>query len=323
MLFCLIVSSGYLYYQLNKKINTEAEIIIKIDKNSSVTHIVNTFNQSDLLKPGILYKIFIKLYTELTYDKTHPGVYKFSPENTNLDIIKAVFTGKQRYILRITYPEGITLKDFASITSRHLDTDSSEFISYCNSPELLTKFKIKAKSAEGYLMPDTYEFFYQTNNNDVVAKLITQNRIVLNRIKQKANSKTKLSEHEILTLASIVEAETPVIKERPKIAGVYLNRLRIGMKLDADPTIQYAIGEKRKLKYSDLKINNPYNTYLYKGLPPGPINSPSESSILAVMNPENHQYLFFVSKGDGSGEHYFAVNYPQHLNNKVKYKRNK
>lgn len=323
LVICLVVSSGYFYYKLDTKINTDKELIIKIDKNSSVNHIVNTFNKYDLLKPGLLYKVFIKLYTELTNDKTHPGVYKFAPNNTNLDIIKAVFTGKQRYILRITYPEGITLMDFASITSRNLDTDSSDFIAYCNSTELLTKFNIQATSAEGYLMPDTYEFFYQTTNKEVIDKLVSQNRIVLNRIKQKANSKAQLSEHEIITLASIVEAESPVVKERPKVAGVYLNRLRIGMKLDADPTVQYAIGEKRRLKYSDLKINHPYNTYIHKGLPPGPINSPSESSILAVLNPEKHDYIFFVSKGDGSGEHFFAVNYTQHLNNRARFKRNR
>jgi UPF0755 protein len=261
----------------------------------------------------------------MLYDdmRIHPGIYKFTADNTNIDIIKAVFSGKQRYVVKILYPEGIRLTDFASITAKYLDIDSADFVNFCNSPEVLKKYGIKANSAEGYLFPDTYNFYFNATVEQVCDKLLKQHNKVWNEIEKKYKTGPKLSKHEIMTLASIIEAETPVVSERPIVAGLYLNRLRIGMKLDADPTVQYALKGKKKLSYKDLKVPSPYNTYLHKGLPPGPICSPGRTAIEAVFNPVKSNYLYFVAKGDGSGEHYFTNSYNQHLTNRRQYKRNK
>jgi UPF0755 protein len=129
-------------------------------------------------------------------------------------------------------------------------------------------------------------------------------------------SQTNLTIHEAVTLASIVEREVRAAKERPIVAGVYFNRLEQEILLQADATVQYALGEQRDiLYYKDLELVHPYNTYKYKGLPPGPIASPGYDSLAAVTNPEKHRYLFYVTKKDGSGEHYFAETYQQHLEN--------
>jgi UPF0755 protein len=290
--------------------------------NASVSLIVEKLNEKGVLEPAWLFTPYLKFYTMLYDEKIYAGTYKFSNTNTNLDVIRAIFSGKQRYVVRITYPEGISLADFAVLTARNLEVDSAEFVNYCNSRANLSKYGITASTAEGYLMPDTYNFFLNASIDKVVETLMNHHQKVWKEFNNDLKN-TKLNKHDILTLASIVEAETPVSDERPIVAGLYLNRLRIGMRLEADPTVQFAMKDKKKLTYNDLKNKNLYNTYVYKGLPPGPINSPGRSAINAVLNPAKHKYLYFVAKGDGSGEHYFATNYNQHLDNKTKYKRNR
>jgi UPF0755 protein len=129
----------------------------------------------------------------------------------------------------------------------------------------------------------------------------------------------EVSQLDILTLASIVEAEANVDNERPIIAGVYWNRLRKRMRLEADPTVQYALGEEKRLRFKDLNINSPYNTYRHRGLPPGPINNPGKSSIIATLYPDQHGYLYFVATGTGG--HYFAKSYKDHQKNIRQYQR--
>lgn len=321
ILVIFIGLSGYFFYKLNQKVSSTEDVIVTLQKNASVSLIVNTLNKEHLLEPGWMFKLYLKLYSSLLEEKVYPGTYKFSSDNTNLDVVRAVFSGKQRFIVKITYPEGITLADFASITAKNLDIDSTEFVSLCKDPEILKEYGIKSKTAEGYLMPETYNFFWKTPVRDVVIKLLDQFRITWESIKDKTALKN-MTQHEILTLASIVEAESPVKAERPIIAGVYLNRLRIGMRLEADPTVQYALKGKKRLTYKDLTVDNPYNTYEYKGLPPGPINSPSKSSIEASLNPTKNDFIYFVAVGDGSGRHNFAKNFSQHQINRNKYKSN-
>ncbi len=323
MIAVLFIAGGiYFTSKLHDVIGSEK--IVEMPKNASVSLVVDTFNDNDMLEPGWLFTVWLKIYTMIYDDlRIHPGLYKFTADNTNLDIIKAVFSGQQRYVVKILYPEGITLADFASITAKYLHIDSAEFVNYCNSPQTLKKYGINAKTAEGYLFPDTYNFYFDATVEQVCDRLFKQHNKVWNEISAKYKNKSELSKHEVITLASIIEAETPVVKERPIVAGLYLNRLRIGMKLDADPTVQYALKGKKKLLYKDLKVRSPYNTYLYKGLPPGPICSPGRTAIEAVFNPKRNNYLYFVAKGDGSGEHYFTKSYNQHLNNRKKYKRNR
>lgn len=314
--------SIYFAVKLDDEIAIPEDVLVEMPNSASVSLIVSRLNEKDILKPAWLFTPYLKLYTMIYDEKIFAGTYKFSGTNTNLDVIRAVFSGEQRYVVKITYPEGITLERFASITSRQLGVDSAEFVNYCNSKENLEKYGIKAKTAEGYLMPDTYNFFLNASVQKVVETLMDQHQKVWKEVMSDANG-TKFSKHEILTLASIVEAETPVGNERPIVSGLYLNRLRIGMKLDADPTVQFALNGKKRLTYRDLKVRNPYNTYVYKGLPPGPINSPGRTAMEAVLKPAKHRYMYFVAKGDGSGEHFFAVNYSQHLTNKARYKRNR
>ena len=197
--------------------------------------------------------------------------------------------------------------------------------------EFLSQRPVDA-SLEGYLYPDTYELPAKgATAADLLLRQLDRFRGLVIPAYQAATAEggKQLSLHEVLTLASIVEREAVVAEERPLIAGVYLNRLAQGMKLDADPTVQYAMGYQPDTgqwwktpvfleEYSS--VDSPYNTYLYPGLPPGPIASPSLSSIEAVLYPANHDYLYFVALPDGSGLHAFSETMAEHQQNVLRYR---
>ena len=170
---------------------------------------------------------------------------------------------------------------------------------------------------EGYLFPATYQYHAGITAEEVVAMLTERFEAVWTADLLARADELGLSVHEAITLASIVETEARVAAEQPVIAGVFLNRLAVGMPLQADPTVYYAVGLPRTETLLDehLDVDSPYNTYRYPGLPPGPIAAPGEGAIRAVLYPETHDYYYFVAKYDGSGEHYFATTYEEHLEN--------
>lgn len=162
-------------------------------------------------------------------------------------------------------------------------------------------------------MPDTYIVFWGEKPATLLRRMAETFRVFYNDSLKALAAAQNLTPYQAVILASIVEGEARVEKERPIIAGLYLNRLRQGIQLAADPTVQYLLPEgPRRLLYKDLEIDSPYNTYKYKGLPPAPINNPSRASILAVLRPVKHDYIYMVAKGDGSGEHTFSRTGQQH-----------
>lgn len=188
---------------------------------------------------------------------------------------------------------------------------------------------------EGYLAPDTYQLPAEgATVLDLMKRQLDafRDRVVPLYRDAVAAGKTKLTLHQVLTLASIVEREAVLDEERPTIAGVYLNRLARGMRLEADPTVQYAMGYQadsglwwKAPVYLEeyAKVQSPYNTYKVQGLPPGPICAPGLASIEAVLNPDTHDYLYFMAKGDGSGRHNFATTFDEHLKNVQEYQNGK
>jgi UPF0755 protein len=180
--------------------------------------------------------------------------------------------------------------------------------------ELAEEMGTDTRHLFGYMLPETYFVYWLTDAKPMVARIVQQFDAFYEReLKSRADS-LGLTKDELVTLASIVEWETGREDEKATVAGVYLNRLRIGMKLDADPTIQYVVmakeGRKRRLLYEDYRIEDPFNTYLRAGLPPAPITNPSPSSLRAAARPEKHQFLFFVATGDGT--HKFSRTLAEH-----------
>jgi UPF0755 protein len=177
---------------------------------------------------------------------------------------------------------------------------------------------LNIENLEGYLMPETYFFEPNQPLEFIVKNLVKKQNDLLKTISQ--TNKTNLSEYELLILASIIQAETASIDEMPIVSSVYHNRLRIGMPLQADPTISYFIFPRKDIFKSDLKRENKFNTYINRGLPPTPINSPSKEAIYAAANPARTNYLFFVAKSDTSRLHNFSSNYLEHKINVKKYR---
>ena len=247
-----------------------------------------------------------------------PGRYSLPPGMSNFSLLYYLHTRKQDEV-RITIPEGLDIRHVARLLSRNLDMDSTAVMAAASDSRLLRKHNIAAKNAEGYLFPGTYDFVWAGTPDEAVGFLIGRFRhFYTDKIKASAAS-AGLTETTLLTLASIVEAETPVNLEKPVVASVYLNRLKHNIRLQADPTVQYALGgTARRLFYKDLATNSPYNTYRHNGLPPGPICNPGSASILAVLTPADTKYLYFVATGKGG--HNFAESIAEHTENIKKYR---
>jgi len=199
--------------------------------------------------------------------------------------------------------------------------DSAAVVKKAKDTSFIDSLGLNVHSLEGYLLPDKYDLYERSTPTEIIGIFYNNfKKFMTDSLRMRADS-LGYSMHQILTLASIVEGETNKKEEMPLISSVYWNRLKIGMPLEADPTIQYLLqpdGWKRLL-YKDLKVKSPYNTYVNTGLPPGPINNPGREAILASLYPADTGYLYFVA--DGKGGHRFAENYSQHLKNVNEYRK--
>ncbi len=246
-----------------------------------------------------------------------PGLYDVAA-GSSVDAILDRLAAGDAVTFRVTLPEGATIYDLARRTAASLGVPADSVLAAARDTALLKSFDIDAQSAEGWLLPDTYTFGgYDSARNVVRTFLRGRQQSWPADWRERANA-IDLEQWEVLALASIVEGEAKLPAERPIIAAVYRNRLRIGMPLQADPTIQYAYlldrgARKPRLFNSDYAYQSPYNTYLFRGLPPTPIGNPTNDAIEAVLSPANVPYLYFVARGDGS--HVFGRTYAEHLAN--------
>lgn len=214
--------------------------------------------------------------------------------------------------IKVTMPEGLHSERIAGIFADKLEIDSSRFVQLVNDSNFVQKLVPGQTSLEGYLLPNTYVFEWKTSEETLIKFLVKRTLEIFEADSvQQRLADMKMNMHQIITLAAIVEGEAVVDSERTTIASLYLNRIRIGMPLQADPTIQFAIpGPPRRLLFKDLKYDSPYNTYKYRGLPPGPINNPGRASIIATLFPAKSPYLYMVAYGDGT--HKFSKTLKEH-----------
>jgi UPF0755 protein len=248
------------------------------------------------------------------------GTFLIEGKVSDAILIDSIFN-KGPIKLKLTIPEGTSAKKIFESINLLLKTDH-RFDNLFTEKNILNKYNISGSSLEGYLYPNTYFFFNDTSPADIVDTLVSQFWIEFDQKLLNRANELGLSVHEVVTLASIIEGEAMLDSERSTISSVYHNRLKINMKLQADPTIQYIIeGPPKTLSTRDLRIKSPYNTYQNYGLPPGPINNPGIQSIKAALYPLETDYLFFVAQGDGS--HKFTTNERDHEAAKRVYKINK
>ncbi|RKY89252.1 endolytic transglycosylase MltG, partial [candidate division KSB1 bacterium] len=243
--------------------------------------------------------------------KIRAGKFRLSKNLSNYSILLILCKGKP-IDEKITIQEGLTSQKICSILKDTLEIDSTKFISLLTDKEFINELGIDADNLEGYLFPETYYFPCGISEKEIIKKMVGEFHKVFNDSLKKRARELNFSVHEIVTLASIIEGEAKIDDERNKISAVFHNRLKRRMRLQADPTIQYIIKDgPRRLLLKDLKIESPYNTYLHRGLPPGPICNPGKKSIIAALYPSCENYLYFVAKGDGS--HIFSRTKKEHL----------
>lgn len=307
--------SFYVYKTLSQpqfSLNKKVEIYIK--PGSSFNEIVSLLYQNRIIKNKILFKFYMIFQGKHKYIKA--GYYLFDKPLNIFQLADKLTKGQILYY-KITIPEGSNLFDIKEILKKNNLLAGKDFFSLIHSNEIMNEIKeinSDIKSPEGYLFPETY---YLSKEEDVSLLIKRMIREFKKRYLEKLQSKSKISNfsvNELVTLASLIEKETGYSKEKPLIASVFYNRLRLNMKLQCDPTVYYAFYLLGKfpllLTKEDLLIDSPYNTYRYYGLPPTPICNPGHDSIEAVLNPAESKYLYFVSKHDGT--HYFSTNLKEH-----------
>ena len=311
LLVLVLVVGGYFAYEMWLRSTGGADVMVRIPEGAAFDEVLDSLEAADLIGSRAAFKVLA--VTTGGDGKIKPGTYKFSKGLTSAELLNALIEGHSTVRAKVTFPEGITIKRIASIAARDLGCDSAEVVRLANDRTFLKTIGINAATAEGYLMPDTYRMYWGEKPAVLLRRMADLFRSFYSDSLKKKAEALGLTPYEGIILASIVEGEARVDADRPIIAGLYFNRLHKGMKLEADPTIQYILPDgPRRLLYRDLEIDSPYNTYRYKGLPPGPINNPGRASIIATLNPAQHDYIFFVAKADGSGRHTFSRTPQEH-----------
>lgn len=250
------------------------------------------------------------------------GEYSLRPGLKPYQVLEILAAGK---VVRrkVTIPEGVDIYRVADILAADGWVERIRFLDLLHDPALISELGLSVPSLEGYLFPDSYSLSREQQDEQAIIRMMVMRLFqVLNGIPADIVNRTSLSRHEILTLASVVEKETAQDFERPLIAGVFLNRLKKNMPLQADPTVAYGRPEfSGKLTRRDLETPTPYNTYLIKGLPPGPIGNPGRMAIMAVLEPAVEPHLYFVARNDGTGTHQFSKTLREHNRAVARYRR--
>ena len=279
-----------------------------IPRGASFAEAADSLSRANLVG----WRKMFRLYARVTGGDRHikPGTYLLRHGTPWKDIISALHGG-HGLVNAITIPEGYTILQITPLLARTLKVPVESVQAAVRDTALLARLDVPNPTLEGYLFPDTYAFPLGTTASQAVREMVYDFE---RRWKPDWDAKAadlKINRNDLVTMASIVEREARVPEERPVIAAVYYNRLRKGMLLQADPTVQYALGHHvGRVLYKDLAVASPYNTYIHKGLPPGPVASPGVASLAAAANPANVPYLYFVASRDG--HHEFRMTLQEH-----------
>lgn len=294
------------------------EQFVDIPAGASTKAIGERLVSAGVIRDSLAYRLAILMSGRARALKA--GEYRFDHPMTPVEVVGKIARGDV-YVVVMTFPEGLTAAEMATIAAMHGVGPAEGFTEAARDPAPIRQMDPVAKSLEGYLFPETYRVSRRTDPAKLVQLMVDRFDHVLSPELRRAAETRGLSIHQLVTLASLVEKETARPDERPIVAAVYLNRFRIGMALQCDPTVIYALQREGKyrgsLHHDDLAFDSPYNTYRYPGLPPGPIASPGKASLEAAATPADVDYLYFVSRNDGS--HEFATTLAEHNRNVQKF----
>jgi UPF0755 protein len=318
ILALVLVSFSYYAWQIFRtpNLNTESDedFYLLIPTGAGYQRVLDSLNAHKLINDQTSFRFLAKLmkYPELV----KAGRYRIWPDMGNYDAIKLLRSGNQTPV-RLTF-NNIRLKsDLVHKVGTKFEFDSLTFARKLDDPETCRFYGFTPQTILAMFIPNTYEVFWTTPADKLLGRMKTEYDAFWTPVRRQQANRLNLTPVEVSVLASIVEAETKSQAEKPRVAGVYLNRLRANMPLQADPTVIYAIGDFgiRRLLRRQMLYDSPYNTYVHTGLPPGPINLPDSRSIDAVLNAESHRYLYFCASPDLNGTHLFATTLADHLVN--------
>jgi UPF0755 protein len=302
----------------NVNLSFEQEEYLYIPTGADYEQVIRILNEKKLIKNSATFEF---LASGMNYKKhIHPGRYEIKANMSNKDLIMMLRSGRQKPV-KLVLRNHRTLKELTGIVSEKLEADSTELMELLSDSSYLQTFGLRKDEALCLFIPDTYEFYWNTSAKKFLRKVTTAYKKYWNDKRIRRAESLGLTVASATILASIVEKETSKNDEKSRISGVYLNRLKKEMKLEADPTLVYASGDfgARRILAWHRNYESPYNTYKYKGLPPGPICMPSKTTLDKVLDTETHNYMYFCARADFSGYHSFATNYSQHLENARKF----
>ncbi|HEU5409757.1 MAG TPA: endolytic transglycosylase MltG [Candidatus Acidoferrales bacterium] len=346
ILVIVLVLAGALAFWLRWEMNrpyrgfSASQVFVDIPRGTSRWNTASLLQRNGVIHSRLAFYLISERHRRRSLQA---GEYLFQRPQTPRQVFYQI-AGGHIYVHVVVVPEGWTMFDIASELARQKLCTKEEFLIVAQSPALVRDIAPDAKSLEGFLFPSTYQFSRNTSPQEMAATMVHQfkeeweklrsiavansliepvREVIKSRGSEQTVSPQTLSPIQIVTLASLIERETPQPRERPVVASVFYNRLKIGLPLQCDPTVQYALDLEGKptpkVSAEDLHTQSPYNTYLHRGLPPGPIANPGDASLRAALNPAHTEYLYFVA--NDAGGHFFARTLEEHNRNVENYRR--
>ncbi len=310
-----VIGIGVVYWMTSSSNTTDfdGKRTVYIARNASFDSVVDSLSSAGILGDAASFKLFGSLTG--WGNQVKAGHYAFESGASNRDLLSTLRRGLQEPV-NVVIPPGSRKEVVAAVVAKHMEFSKQDFLNALVDTELAAELGTDTTSIFGFMLPDTYSFYWLTDAPTVVKRVKKYFDDFYKKEYAGNPLGLDLSPTDVASVAALVEWESNHNEEKPTIAGVYLNRLRDQWLLQADPTVQFALlqteGRKRRLFFRDYKIDHPYNTYIYRGLPPGPVTNPSRSSIRAALRPEAHSYYYFVTNGNGS--HVFSKTLREHNN---------
>ena len=301
------------------KVELDETAYIYITPQDSAASVIAKIAQA---APGAHTEGFATLAAHNNYDsRKRSGKYAIKDGDTMSDIYNRIVS-RQQTPVRVTIPSTRDIRQAIGIISRQIMADSASLAEYTH-PVAMSCFGYEAAAIPAFFIPDTYEVYWDISAQEFFEKMASWNRQYWNESRKAKAKAIGLTPTQVSTLASIVDEETANTAEMPIVAGLYINRLKRGIPLQADPTVKFALGDptRRRILNKDLEVNSPYNTYKHNGLPPGPIRIPTKQALESVLNYTKHDYIYMCAKEDFSGTHNFAKTLSEHNANAKRYQQ--
>ncbi|MBR4787625.1 MAG: endolytic transglycosylase MltG [Bacteroidales bacterium] len=320
-ILCLLglLAAGSAYYILfapNTQ-NTE-NVIVTVPRHATLADVMDAFDNQEILKNENTFGLAVKI---MRFKTMRCGKYPVEADMDNYHLIRMLRAG-QHYPVKFSFNNIRTMRQFVDHVGNRFFFEPKELASLLLDPDFLQKYNVTPATVPTLFIPNTYEIYYDVTPEEFVEKLHSYTNHFWNARRKALADSIGLTPAEVATLASIVEEENYRPAEKAIIAGLYINRLKKGMLLQSDPTVKYALHDftRQRILNSDLQVDSPYNTYKYKGLPPGPIRIPEASTMDSVLHYRHHNYLYMCAKEDFSGYHNFTASAAEHSHNAARYR---